>query len=378
MTRRTSTLPLAATSPGTARHLVVHSYGADGTGPKVYLQAAMHADELPGVLVLHHLLRRLDALPPEAILGRIVIVPFANPIGLGQAVHGGQMGRYDLDSRTNFNRHFPFTIDAVAQRVGPQLTDDGAANVALIRAAVRAALAELKPAHEAAVLRHALVTLACDADICLDLHCDLEALLHLFCDPGVWPALEDLARTIGAEAVYLDEASPEHPFDETIGCLFIALAKRFPDRPIPFACQSATIEYRGQADIADPVAQADADALLRFLMRRGVIAGDPGALPPLLAQATPLSGMDRLIVPAPGVLVWHRRPGDSITEGDVVAEVVDPASADPAHARTPIHARTSGRMIARAVSRLARPGHTGGAIAGATPLGPSPIPPMHD
>ena len=40
---------------GTARALTVRRYGTSGKGPKAYLQAALHADELPGVIALHHL-----------------------------------------------------------------------------------------------------------------------------------------------------------------------------------------------------------------------------------------------------------------------------------------------------------------------------------
>ena len=37
---------------GTARTLTVRRYGKPGAGPKAYLQAALHADELPGVIAL--------------------------------------------------------------------------------------------------------------------------------------------------------------------------------------------------------------------------------------------------------------------------------------------------------------------------------------
>ena len=46
-------------------------------------QAALHADEIPGLLVLHHLQRLLDqASVAGAIDGEVVIVPLANHAGV--------------------------------------------------------------------------------------------------------------------------------------------------------------------------------------------------------------------------------------------------------------------------------------------------------
>ena len=64
MTRRSKTLsriPLSHGDVGTQRSLVVHRYGRDGARPKAYLQAALHADEIPAMMVPHHLIRLLDA-----------------------------------------------------------------------------------------------------------------------------------------------------------------------------------------------------------------------------------------------------------------------------------------------------------------------------
>ena len=62
MTRQTRRLPLMSSAPGGSRHLLLHSYGLPEARPKAYIQAALHADEIPGLLVQHHLLRRLDAV----------------------------------------------------------------------------------------------------------------------------------------------------------------------------------------------------------------------------------------------------------------------------------------------------------------------------
>ena len=61
MTRQTQRIPLPSPAPGSRRHLLLHRYGTAEARPKAYIQASLHADETPGMLVAHHLLRRLDA-----------------------------------------------------------------------------------------------------------------------------------------------------------------------------------------------------------------------------------------------------------------------------------------------------------------------------
>ena len=83
--RRRITLP--SMTPGTGRSIAVHRFGVAGGRPKVYLQAAIHANELPGAMALHHLMPMLVAADrAKRIRGEIVVVPTVNPIGLAQLV----------------------------------------------------------------------------------------------------------------------------------------------------------------------------------------------------------------------------------------------------------------------------------------------------
>lgn len=56
---RRERIVLPAMSPGTERSLHVLRFGAEGVRPKAYFQASLHADELPAMLVLNHLIERL-------------------------------------------------------------------------------------------------------------------------------------------------------------------------------------------------------------------------------------------------------------------------------------------------------------------------------
>src|SRR3954469_19948522 len=94
-------------TPGVAIELQSLHYGTPGAGPKATLQAALHADEIPGLLVAHHLRERLATLEAEGrILGEIVLVPVPSPLGLGQRVLHSALGRFDLATGENFNRHY--------------------------------------------------------------------------------------------------------------------------------------------------------------------------------------------------------------------------------------------------------------------------------
>ena len=89
--------PLISPAIGTRRTLVSQHFGVAGAAPKVVLQASLHADELPGMLVLHHLRQLLQQAEAQGLIaGEVVLVPMANPIGLSQTVLHSQLGRFEL------------------------------------------------------------------------------------------------------------------------------------------------------------------------------------------------------------------------------------------------------------------------------------------
>ena len=60
MPHRTQTIALLSPAPGTQRSPVVHRYGDASARSRAYLQAALHADEWPGLLALQKLIGLLD------------------------------------------------------------------------------------------------------------------------------------------------------------------------------------------------------------------------------------------------------------------------------------------------------------------------------
>jgi uncharacterized protein len=372
MTHRQGRILLPAMTPGTRRSIAIHRFGKAGARPKAYLQAAIHANELPGVMALHHLMPMLAAADrARRIKGEIIVVPTVNPIGLAQLVGNNHLGRYELLGRENFNRNWPELAAPVAERIGSRLGRDARANVAAVRGAALAALRALAPVNELQALRAAIMTLSVDADIVLDLHCDVQAALHLFISRKDWPGpAEALAADIGAQATLYNEPYPDVlTFSGANGALWARLAERFPAADIPQACLSATIEYRGQHDVNHRFGESDAKNLFRFLVRRGIVAGRAGPLPRLKARATPIAGMDVGYVPKPGILTYLAREGERVKKGRVVCEVIDPLDSRGPRARTPMLSKTDGILFSRRTDgRLAWPGMVAYRIAGARPL----------
>lgn len=359
-------LALPSPSPGTARSLVVHRYGAASARPKAYLQASLHADETPPMLVAHHLATLLDQAGREGrIAGEIVLVPAANPIGLDQNVAGSHVGRYELAGGGNFNRGFPDLTEAVAARIEHELGRDEAENDRIVRGALNDAILSVEPRGPLAHLRRALMRLAVDADIVLDLHCDAEALPHLHIADANWPAGADLAAEIGSRAQLVSIDPGGSAFEDTMSGHWRKLRERFgAAHPIPQGCFAGTVELRGRADVSDAQARADAEALLRFLMRRGAVRGDPGPLPAAAGEGVAFEAVDMVRAPVSGIVAYRRALGDQVSAGDVIADIVDPMAADPSAARTPAATRASGFILARRDDKLVRPGQVIAKVVG--------------
>ena len=365
MPLHTETHTLPAAGPGVARRLTVLRWRGDRPGPKAYLQAAVHADEVPALLVAQQLREQLAALDAEGRLrGEIVLVPYANPIGLTQFLMGWHLGRFELESGQNFNRGFPDLFDAVAAAVEGRLGHDAAANIATIRAAIRAALPAETPVGENAALKQLLYRLACDADLVLDLHCDYEATLHTYIGTPLWPEAADLAACLGSPVNLLADDSGGEAFDEAHSRLWWRLAARFPQHPIPPAAFAATVEFRGERDVEEAQARRDAQNLIAFLAGRGCVDGIAPPQPATPPTATLLEAVDSLVAPAPGVASWSAPLGATVRRGDTLGELIDPETGS----RTPIHARTDGILFARRGHRWVRPGQWIAKVAGSEKL----------
>jgi predicted deacylase len=363
--------PLAHQSLGRQTSVTSLHFGTAGNGTKAYIQSSLHAGELPGMLAAHHLRALLEAAEREGhLIGEVVLVPVANPIGLAQRLDHRSMGRFELGSSENFNRNYPDLAGAVFDAVKTRLGVSASENMAIVRSAVAAHLAQWQPTDALHSLRKTLVALAFDADFVLDLHCDCEAVLHLYTETPCWPQLEPLARLLGARTVLLAESAGGVSFDECFSGLWWKLAAKLrgnptlPTPPLPQACASATVELRGEAQVEHRLARDDAGAIFGYLQHVGIIGGIAPPLPAAACKATPLAGSQTVKATVAGLLVFSARPGDILQSGDPVAEIIDPI-ANTTHT---VRADVTGMLYARTDERYALPGDDLANIAGSVPF----------
>ncbi|MFC5698408.1 succinylglutamate desuccinylase/aspartoacylase family protein [Pseudomonas sp. GCM10022186] len=355
---------------GTQREIISFHFGPQRQGKKVYLQAGLHADEHPGMLALHHLKHHLLELEAAGRLtGEVVLVPIANPIGLGNYVFGRQLGRFELSGRENFNRNYLDLAALVREEIANALGSDPDANVALIRRCIRKRLDALKPGTELESLRHTLLRLAGDADYVIDLHCDSEAMVHLYVHSEQQEQARVLAGFTGAHAVLhtTEQGGPDartYCFDESFTTLWDRLQRQFPDFPIPLATFSATLELRGRHDVSQEQAMHDADALLAYLMHVGLIADAQVKVPTPLCDPTPLAGVEILNAPHSGVVAYRAPLGSKVEPGCALADVIDPISGQV----TTLYSNVTGVFYARVIERFTESNTELTFVAGHEPL----------
>lgn len=355
---------LAGDAPGHSTTLYWYSAGPEDAPAKVYLQAALHADEQPGTMALHHLLPMLrDADRASTLAARFVVFPSVNPLGLATRVQRRHIGRYDLETGINFNRRWPDLYHAVADRLTGRFTEDASANVALIRGAVGDWLRAQQPVTAAQRLRRLIMLAAHDADIMLDLHCDDESLKHIFTSPDLMPGLQDLADRMQVAATLTAEDSGGGSFDEVLPNLFRKAQRANPDVPIPMAAETATLEYRGQADTHDHFGKEDAQGLFDFFAGRGLIAAKTTPARPAPGP-TPFEATEVLRADRPGLLAYRVALGDQVKKGDIVADIIAMDGPEAFLARTPLRAGTDGLILSRATAKYAVTGSSVAKIVG--------------
>lgn len=345
--------PLLSASLGTQREIISYHFGPSSTR-KVYIQSALHGDELPGVATAWYLKQMLQALEvTQQLRAEITLVPVANPLALSQHWHGTHLGRFDSHSGQDFNRQFPALGAALTAMLEHQLTQDEQQNLALIRQAITYYFDQHPPFTELESQRQTLMRMACQANLMIDLHCDWEATTHLYTTPDAWPAIEPLARYLGSEVQLLAAISGGEPFDEACcqpwAHLQTTLGKQF---PLPTGLIPVTLELRGVRDVTHQQAEQDAQAIINALIHGGYIAGATPDLPPLHNPATPLAGCEYLSAPHSGVILHRREIGEWINAGEVVAEILDPLS----DKLTPLVAEYGGLLYARHWVRFATAG----------------------
>jgi predicted deacylase len=343
---------LVGDTPGRSTELNYFRIGPPDAEKKVYLQAALHADEQPGILILHHLLQLLrDADAAGELEAQFVLFPMVNPLGMGDIEFGQHQGRYSRASGVNHNRAWPVLYDAVGEELRGKLGADAGENTRLVRAALRDWVDQLPGVTAFEQWRQQVMREACDADYVFDVHCDDDSLVHIFTVPQLQDNMQRLADYTGAAATLLAEDSGGGSFDEVWPAIWLQLARDCPDKPLPLPVVSCTLEYRGQFDTFDKLNRSDAESLYGYFQQEGLIGGkaigDRGEAP----APTDLRATEMLRARQAGLLAYCVVLGDEVNRGDRIADLIMLDGDGAFEQRVALVAGTSGRVISRASNK---------------------------
>lgn len=261
---------LTSDTPGQELSLSVFRCRGSGSGPDVFIQGGLHSHEMPGTVAIDRLIPHLEKAEASGKLsGSVTLVPHANPIGLTQAIYGQTLGRFDANSRTNFNRSFP-------SKAADELTG--------------------KPVSER--LKATLLAIAEQADIVLDLHCDDEGPVYLYVSERQIDEGRRLAHAMQATVILTDSSDDPISFDLAVGARWAAQNLNNDAR---FA---ATIELRGMMDVTHAFAEQDADSLYRYLVDIGTIKDKLPAVSPAKPIIGDVDAAQLISSPVPGALLY--------------------------------------------------------------------------
>lgn len=261
-------------------------------GPRVFVTAAVHGDELNGIQVCRNL---LDTLDPQRMRGAVVVVPIVNVLGV-------QIGSRYLPDRRDLNRAFPGShTGSMAARIARLLLDEVIA----------------------------------DSHVGIDLH---TAANHRTNVPQVRVCADDptalaLATSFGAPFVLTAKLRP--------GSLRAAAA----DRGVPVL----TYEGGGPFEFDPHVIDVANRGVLRVLNRLGVIEDFPAA-----AHAAPMviEQSRWLRAERGGLLELHCGIGDRIGIGQPLWTTTSPLGAEHAN----VESEDEGYVIGATTLPLVQPG----------------------
>ncbi len=350
-------LTLPAAHAGQHTELLVHHFGPKD-GQKVYIQAGLHADEHPGLLVAQHLIAQLSALEANSQLkAHFVVVPFANPVGLRQRSFGRLIGRCDWHTGQNFNRGMSIDREFFSADFVENFTDDPETNDRKMRLALRQFVDQRETGFEIESLHRLLLSQSIDAHYVIDLHCDVVALPHVFYGTHQSDDGQLLAECLNFPVCLEEDVTGTVAFDATHTQPWVLTAQQ-PSAPVFHQpCFAATVELRGNGDVCDDLARQDCSGLLTFFSAKKLITGWQ-ANPTGHIKRTTL-GVDQVKLinaTAPGIITYQCQLNDQVKQGEKLAEIVLLDKASPT--RIEVIAPCDGLVFSQTNEFYVSPGQT--------------------
>lgn len=341
--------------------IVMHHFDGDAGLPSVYIQAGIHGNEHPGMIVTLKLIDKLKhAVKRGARFGPITIVPFSNPFAFAQTQYGEIIGRFDIKTGDNFNRLFP----DISQKIlaACRQTEPARISKSLIRELVRAELGGPFNSNPCDEMKRVLFRTACQHDIVLDLHADNKSLIHFYAPEHSPQITALLADTLDSKLILTGTQIVNGALDDTLNHFWVSVTSSVDALANTLIPAAYTLELRGRYDINEQLTEQDSRALLNFLAQVGGVTGHNAAT--TVTGMLPVNGIDRGVASKLGYLKLHRQLGERVKQGDLIAEI----RGFSGRSAGKLFARTDGLLFCRSYLGVVPVGQTLYKIAGETSL----------
>lgn len=330
-------IPIRMLASGAQQNIAVFRFIGDQPGKNVYIQANIHSPEIAGIGANHDLIKIL--CQQETICGSITVIPSVNPTGLDTKFGGYQVGYADPNESTvgNFNRIYQMLVAdksdnsekvSLEQFVKSHLEADIETIVQNFKSALLHVVQAIRQSKEKYGLRFGLKLaltiqeMAVKADYLIDLHTASIAQYHNFTFAECFAS----ARYFGIRhLIQLDETF-SGVLDEAFLHPWLRLQQAFADmgREIPFADfqkEAFTLEL-GDADRVNWVdMKTDAERMVNYLRHKGILEGK-AVRPEDDFYICPVDDYKRYYAPIGGIILWHKKAGDEVKAGDVMATIL--------------------------------------------------------
>lgn len=326
-----TTLKVRELATGDSLEIPIFRFKGSANGPSVYIQSSIHGAELQGNAVIYELLKYFAKNPP---LGDVVLVPLVNPYGANFILGDFTYGRFDPSTGDNWNRLYwkaicasdsdrqdDYQIDVqkfVQENINLSVTDRHAKFQTALQTALKAYYENQKKQgmYYGQRLAAEIQTMAFQADIVLDLHCDTISERHIYVpkyakDSACYFDISYLVTIDNVFSGALDEAS-FFPW--------WSLTKAEEKQGIHSSpgVESFTIELGNKELLAPAQTETDVASIIKYLQYRKVIAGD--AVSPKAIKRYAVDKFYCLHTDSGGLVNFcctlgaHYKPGDKLAE----------------------------------------------------------------
>lgn len=275
---------------------------SEKAGPTVYIQGGIHGGE-----VTYWITKELFDLvqnQEDILTGKIILIPFANPVSWMQRVYFTTAGKFDMYMGVDWNRHYPGNTEGIlGERIANKLFE-----------------------------------VAQTADYVIDLHTSRASFPF-----GIVKSESELelAKMFGLEYNYLLGAS-----EKNIQKYMKTLSGQTSDKGIP----SITLEC-GSHDDDNPKDNKEVfESVVRFLSKIGSLnhkVSEP------VSKSKYYTKLLTYVAPDGGLVRFHKNIGDKYSEGDLLFELHNPKSIEEV---TKVFAKENGIVQKHSPTHIYWPG----------------------